>query len=371
VSGEKSATDSSGRARIVFLDGLRGIASMSVVVLHLLADPLSHVAPALAAVAHRGFLGVYVFFVVSGFAVSHALSGSRIDLAAAGRFILRRVLRLDPPYWASMVVVTLVVYAANRFLHRPEVPIGGWRVWLANIFYVQYILGVPSLCDVYWTLAFEIQFYLLLVVLVASKQRLEERLGETTAFVVTFALPLAYSILVLRGAPTFRGSCMVAWRPFFAGVLAQRFVTRNDLRTYLVGLALIVVSTSASEVLTDIISSPFEITATAVGTAGLLGLGHVRGRLDAWLSGRVVQHLGRISYSLYLTHWIIAGRLVNLLNRGLHASGWVAVLTGLVGVAVAVAFAHAFWWAIERPSLTLSRRLGRRAVHLAPSPQAA
>lgn len=362
-TAEPIVTDSSGRRRIVLLDGLRGIASLSVVVLHLFGEPLAKVAPALAAVTHRGFLGVYVFFVVSGFAVAHALSGTRVTAASTGRFLLRRVCRLDPPYWASMIVVTLIAYASRRFLHKPEVAIDGWRVWLANIFYVQYILNVPSLCDVYWTLAYEIQFYLLLVLLLAGKQRLEARLGETAAFVVTFSVPLLYSILVLRhAAPSFSGSCMVAWRPFFAGVLAQRLVTKQDWRTFFVGLAIIVLSTSRSEVLTDVISSPFEITATVVGTAGLIALGHARGRLDVWLSGPVVQYLGRISYSLYLTHWMVGARFSNLLNRFLHASGLTTVLTALVGFALALAFAHAFWWAIERPSLALSRKLGARLV---------
>jgi len=352
--------------RIVFLDGMRGIASLLVVIFHLLWHPLSEVSPRAAAATVFGFHGVTIFFVVSGFAITQSLAGLWITPPTAGRFLLRRVCRLDPPYWASLVLVLAIGAAARVLLHQPapEATVGA-SGFLAHVFYLQYFLDVPSLQDVYWTLAFEIQFYLVLVLLLAAHQRLapvlERRLargGEALAFAVVFAGPLAYSLLSLRGlVPTPRGACFQSWYVFFIGVAAQRLVARDDWRTF--GLVLLASAASAGH---------GQITQVAIGFALLIALGHHRRKLGVWLSGRGWQLLGRISYSLYLVHAIVGGRFGNLLNRLFSPTPVGRVLTALASGVAAVAFAQLFWWAVERPSLALSRRISVRA---APEPAAA
>jgi peptidoglycan/LPS O-acetylase OafA/YrhL len=338
--------------RIVFLDGMRGIASMLVVIFHVLLGPLSRVSAPAGALAQYGFHGVTIFFVVSGFAISQSLAGVWITPPTAGRFLLRRICRLDPPYWASLVLVFAVVAASRTFLHQPqaEINIGASGV-VAHVFYLQDFLGVPCLQNVYWTLAFEIQFYLLLVAMLAAHQRLA-RWGDTLAFVLVFAGPLAYSLLATRGlTPTPRGACFQYWYIFFIGVAAQRLVARGDWRVF--GAVLLAVAAGAWR---------GGIAQIAIGFALLLALGHHRNKLGVWLSGRGWQLLGRISYSLYLVHAIVAERMWNLLNRVLKPSPAMQVLTALACMGVAVVAAQAFWWLIERPSLALSRRISVRAA---------
>jgi peptidoglycan/LPS O-acetylase OafA/YrhL len=345
--------------RILFLDGTRGIAALAVAVLHLVHPVFEEASKTAAAVTRHGFQGVTVFFVVSGFAISQSLAGAWITPPTAGRFLLRRVCRLDPPYWASIALVFVVAALARVVLHQPPASGHvGLASLVAHVLYLQYFLDIPSIADVYWTLAYEIQFYLLLVTLLAIRQRLERVVGDTLAFALTFAPPLLYWVLFAYGlAPTVRGACTDSWYIFFAGVAAQRLVARNDWRTFAVVLVVVA-----------IVGRGWATPNTTVGFALLIALGHFRGKLGVWLSGRPWQFLGRISYSFYLTHLTVGGRFANLLGRFIHPSPLGRVLVGLVGLAVAIAFSQLFWWAIERPSLALSRSISVRARLRPPVP---
>lgn len=89
--------------RFVFVDALRGIAALWVVLFHLFATShLEHLEAALpvpiAQLLHAGYLGVTIFFVLSGFVIAHSVARHRVDAAFAGWFVVRRSVRLSVPY---------------------------------------------------------------------------------------------------------------------------------------------------------------------------------------------------------------------------------------------------------------------------------
>src|SRR5919205_2516220 len=94
------------QSRIEVLDFLRGVASLAVAVLHLTnvlrADGL------VRAVTSYGWLGVEVFFVISGFIIPYSLYKGGYDLRRFPVFVLKRVARLDPPYIATIVLILLL-----------------------------------------------------------------------------------------------------------------------------------------------------------------------------------------------------------------------------------------------------------------------
>jgi peptidoglycan/LPS O-acetylase OafA/YrhL len=340
---------SAARRRFLFIDGLRGLAAVSVVVLHLLREPLAAVWPTGGAIASHGGLGVIVFFVISGFVISHTLTRSFMTPATVGGFLLRRVVRLDPPYWASIVLALVVSAASAVVLHNTfQRPSAGSIV--AHLFYLQYILGIPTISEVFWTLCYEIQFYLLLALIIAAKQRLADRMSEEAAFAVTMVAPLLLSFVMAVGwVPVPRGSCLEYWYVFVAGVAAQRVVAGGRWWPLLTTAGLAVVVN---------VMARHPVGGVAAATSLAVAVASARGGLDRWLAGRTFQYLGRISYSLYLTHFVVGARFTNLVNHFVPPGPWIRLGTALAGVALAIGFADLFWRLVERPSIELSRRLG-------------
>jgi peptidoglycan/LPS O-acetylase OafA/YrhL len=89
--------------RLALIDAIRGFAALWVAVYHFynsLGDSNAHIwREPLHSFCALGYLGVPIFFVLSGFVISNSLSGIDINTSVLGRFIGRRVFRLDPTYW--------------------------------------------------------------------------------------------------------------------------------------------------------------------------------------------------------------------------------------------------------------------------------
>src|SRR5690242_16591348 len=99
--------------RIPLIDGLRGIAAMAVVFYHF-QDRLK-LGGWLGALFDRGNAGVGLFFVLSGFVIAMSIGSEPVGPSFIGRFALRRSLRLDPPYWASIAVILAIGTFGERF----------------------------------------------------------------------------------------------------------------------------------------------------------------------------------------------------------------------------------------------------------------
>src|SRR5471030_2381991 len=94
--------------RMPALDAIRGVACLAVVWYHVYCfsalPQLLKLPSWIDRIIRHGFLGVEVFFVLSGVVIALSILGDRITWAYLGRFALRRSLRLDPPYWAALVL---------------------------------------------------------------------------------------------------------------------------------------------------------------------------------------------------------------------------------------------------------------------------
>jgi peptidoglycan/LPS O-acetylase OafA/YrhL len=165
----------SGATWIPEIDGLRFVAIFSVVIYHIASQVYSKSGQAwttqawyqpIAAVIGNGARGVELFFVISGFILGrpfarHFLLGEkRVSL---GSYYLRRVTRLEPPYILNLLICTVVIYF---YLHMPL-----WDLtkhFLASAIYGHDLIyrSVSVLNGVTWTLEIEIQFYLIVPLLV-------------------------------------------------------------------------------------------------------------------------------------------------------------------------------------------------------------
>jgi hypothetical protein len=116
--------------RSTFIDALRGIAAFSVACYHItrwsygsLQEPASDFIPSILQVwFDHGWVGVQVFFVISGFVIAYSVRNARITPGYLANYVLRRSIRLDPPSLGRLIVlyehkvyVQGVVWGVNAF----------------------------------------------------------------------------------------------------------------------------------------------------------------------------------------------------------------------------------------------------------------
>ena len=346
--------------RLLHLDGIRALAALAVALFHYrsyLGELFAKVPPAIDVVVRSGYLGVNVFFVLSGFVIAHSLGTSRYSLAFLGRFVLRRQVRLAPPYWATVAI------AAWWFSADPNMESA--RTSMATIAshlgYVQDILGYPQLLDVFWTLCIEVQLYGIYIGLAWLAQgnsprwqipRRDAVFVSTTLVSLLMAwIPgarLAVSLMPGASGPAAWFPCY--WYMFALGVWARWALDSRSARCW---LALFV---SLAVIRACQFHGPGPMVCAV--TAGLLYLAAYWQWLPRVLGCQPLAYLGRISYSFYLLHALIGGACLHWVLAH-HAP---TLLRDMVAMCAALGAsllaAQALWWAIERPAMAWSRRLG-------------
>jgi peptidoglycan/LPS O-acetylase OafA/YrhL len=323
---------------------LRGLAALWVVLFHAAAGhhigQLEAALPAWAqAKLSAGHFGVPIFFVLSGFVIAYAMRGHRVDATYFGCFTLRRSIRLGLPYWASMAVAIAILEMKGVATHtQVALPTAGELA--AHAVYLQDVLGVHQINAVYWSLCYEMQFYLLFCLLVAAAQRY-----RFPVFTVAAAVSLAWPLTSLH-VP---GLCLPYWHGFLLGAFACRAL-HGMLRPAvfaLYGAALVALWLWTQD----------RFTLVCVATAALIYAGGAAHKMDAWLRWPALQFLGTVSYSLYLIHNPVMGAGFNVAYRALPRTALGELVALLAVLAFVCAAAFAFWWLIERTSTALSRRL--------------
>jgi peptidoglycan/LPS O-acetylase OafA/YrhL len=322
--------------RLKLIDGLRGLAATAVMLDHLLARTPANW------LGSRGYLGVAVFFVLSGFVIAMVIGERPISLSFLGRFALRRMIRLDIPYWTSIALGVLLIALAAHLGVAKKFPSGAQVI--AHMFYLQEILGYEEISAVYWTLCFEVQFYLSLIVILWIAQALRLSI-RSDAFLLAFLVSITLSVFMHIGvASAPRGLMFPFWWAFGLGALCYWVVADKISHEYFfAALSFVCVSAVAHR-------GDWRITAAL--TAGLLFWGAHRGAMARWLADPVTQFLGRISYSLYLLHGFVGWSAQSLALRYLSTWGAFAV-----GIASSLISAYVAYKLIERPSIRVSHRV--------------
>jgi peptidoglycan/LPS O-acetylase OafA/YrhL len=337
--------------RLRALDALRGVAAMAVVFYHLfvftpIGPTLSPVIPrALVTLFEHGDLGVQVFFVLSGVVIALAVSGQRITGSYVARFALRRSIRLDPPYWAALAIAVPLLYVAGRPPAMGNI--------LAHVVYLQNILGYPNIVVVFWTLCYEVQFYLVLVLLIG----LAQRWGRAAGLILAVA-PFVWSLWFLGTGIGAHGFFIDWWYAFAIGVATTAMLTdRLSVRAWILPvLAVVIIG------LVRFDPRPLVVAGTATFIAAL----GWRGLLAKWSGGTVLQWVGRISYSLYLTHFL-AGAFAKVVGPRITtpiAAG--ALLCGAILCALVIA--DMFYRLVEQPSHRLATRVRLQAQAVSATP---
>jgi peptidoglycan/LPS O-acetylase OafA/YrhL len=331
--------------RLSFIDALRGIAALMVVLFHAIEGKhilalQEKLPPFVISVLEHGFLGVPIFFVLSGFVIAMSLDGKVLNAGNSVRFILRRSVRLDPPYWAAIVIAIGFSLIANEVVAGRHKDGFSLSQIVAHLFYVQGILGYENIITVFWTLCLEIQFYIVFVVLLASSRRASI---VVLAGFVSLLWPFQLAPIVHAGL------FLQYWYAFLLGAVTFYAVVGKCPRSVLIGMAGLVFCAGL------IHRNDFAIT-TSILSVVILTVG-ARDRLRDSLDWRWLQGLGAISYSLYLIHDPVTGATFRIGAFLTEPSAIWDAIWWLISLAACIIGATLMWKLVEVPSMKLARRI--------------
>ena len=334
------------RRHFTSIDALRGFAALSVVLFHLGGAGLPKLStPLTTSLTAWGWTGVEVFFVISGFVIPFVMLNGKYHWRDGGNFLARRFIRIWPPS-AILIALTVLQYAVVNRLGQGDP--GGWtnlsaeRV-VANLSYAVPFTNQSWLNGILWTLAVEFQFYLALALIFPLLMRHWAWIAATgAASLVTALLPGAEQALFLKNAIYFAmGGVALLYREERIGRPAM--------------LALVALMGIVATAQIGLLPTGF-----AASTALIIALLPLRNRLFIFL--------GTISYSLYLTHILIASTAEFLLLRMFNPVTEPARLAAQFAcLGAAIAGAWLFYWLVERHFVTWSQRFARQT---APKPHA-
>ncbi len=339
--------------RYHLLDPLRGVAIGCVLISHFttpgVASSMLHdlVVPA----TRHGYIGVALFFVISGYCIAGAAARAGESLHPASMFLRHRFRRIFPPYWWSILLAVALalgtVFIGGR-TWKSIFPLD-LRDWLLNIILLQGPFGAGDIQTVYWSLTIELQFYLLIGCLLLVPIR-PEWLAAAIAIVSGF----------LRPFPTLNldGNVLAHWGQFSAG-MACFYWLYNFRGSRWAAVILLLATTLSAAVAVFTNPDPFvwqgsfprpliDLLAIVVALA-LTAMHGSDETMSRWPAVVLLGWAGTISYSLYLTHNLVGLRVMNLGFRLTGLAGWWWPVFCVAALAVTLAVGVAFFHLCEKP----------------------
>lgn len=371
-------------SRIPELDGLRGIAILSVVLMHYFYNP----DPRLTGTVHQiqrifalGWTGVDLFFVLSGFLIGGILMDQRDSPSYFKTFYLRRAFRILPIYYLWICLFILIILVGGPFLRShthsgilPALNLDIYRhfLFLQNLWDVDYTTLAIWWFSPLWSLAIEEQFYLIAPLLV---RYLPQRLLPPVLGAVVVVAPIlrilvrlhsgtdvnwpAYRLMPCR-ADSLAIGILLAWawrsdaiRARILGKPAQLYLAFGVLLAGMAGIWWRY--PNPNDPVTQSIG--YSVIALFYAVLLIMSIGLPSGPVAIFVRWRPLQEFGRISYCLYLIHLGIGYFCFGFLTRSIvHFSDWRSGLVGVFSLSVAYGFCRLSWTYFEHPLVQRGHR---------------
>lgn len=356
--------------RLAFIDTLRGIAVLSVVLQHLLEQIVSKQATgeyywwfhnAIGYYFNFGRFGVVLFFFVSGFVIPYSFPATATPIRD---FTISRFFRLYPAYWLSMIVMLIVA----PIIEGKTFPLS--QV-VTNVTMFQMFLNVPSIRISYWTLGVELMFYAGCIALFAVGF-LNRRL---TAFYVVVAASLIgiVAFFVTKNHSVW-GVMELALdlTSMFFGKVIRDTVMAERLRWRNVAICALLYCIFAMAVAFRRFGGEYHenfffvysIGSAYICAAGVFIVFAALGERMAW---RFMSFVGVISYSIYLMGSYAMVVIFYFFGAGESPAEWfLFVAAGIISAILVSWLTHAI---VEKPFISLGHRLRSRPRPVAPLEQ--
>jgi peptidoglycan/LPS O-acetylase OafA/YrhL len=314
-----SVTRDKASSRVPELDLLRFIAASAVVFYHFTYRPLIHGVIDLAVfgpfqgASRFGYMGVNLFFMISGFVILWSSQGRR-----ASEFVVSRIARLYPSFWVCMLLSALVLTlgGADHF---------SIRTIAANLTMVPNLLRQPYVDGVYWTLFVELKFYVLIFIVLASgtMKYVEALLGIWIAISVASASGIAPGWL--------RAAAMYPYGPYFISGCVVFLARSRGISAYRGALLLISCILATRYAIAQQTEFTQDVTVTSSWVAASVVVVFHMVFVAIAVRSRVLPEnrwwylLGSLTYPLYLLHNRVGKTLWAHLPEGLPP--WAALAT--------------------------------------------
>jgi peptidoglycan/LPS O-acetylase OafA/YrhL len=316
------------------LDLLRGLAAVAVCYFHFTHGNPNFLSKenVLYISGRFGFLGVDVFFVISGFVIPYAMYRGNYQIKNFGRFLTKRLVRIEPPYLVSIVLILLLNWISTLSPYYRGVPFSiNFEALALHLGYLNAFFDFPWVNDVYWTLAIEFQYYILIALIFPLLIHNEKKYSFGTLLIFGF------SSLLFSGHNYIFNYAFL----FVAGILMFQFyigyLNKKQFGLFLLITLLLIYSKFDNRYLVAALLPYFFITYFE-------------------FHDRFSKFLGNISYSLYLVHIPIGGRIINLCETFIQ-NEWIRSLFVFVALFTSVFAAWLFFTFIEKPFMDLSKRI--------------
>ncbi|WP_108818504.1 acyltransferase family protein [Pseudovibrio sp. Alg231-02] len=339
------------------IEGLRGLAVLLVVLFHFKLFGLQ-----------GGFIGVDIFFVISGFLMTKIITSDQFEWSwnGVGKYYKKRFWRIAPAYYVTLIAIAVLFLAYPYELH-----IYDFRTSFLTASFFAYNIHAPSGAGYFevsayekpllhlWSLGVEVQFYILwplILLIVRNKTFLTKLLSILFIVLLSF---IASVVLSIHDPDVAYFSIPTRLWQFGAGGIAAVLLTRkapelsHSVAALLTCACLLTLFGSAVFAPQNYWPS-FPALLPVAATAILLWLGNMKTKFSQWsFSAPPVRFIGKISYSLYLVHWPVVVWL------HLQAKGEPHFLESLIGLFACIALGCLLYWFIEKPFRTLGRKKPR------------
>lgn len=371
----------SNTSRIAALDGLRALAIILVFLRHAfkpfeesLADAFTFGAYNILTPFINGWVGVDLFFVLSGFLITRSFFVWRLDEHTLRRYALKRILRIVPAYYAMLIISVIIITLSSGDSANM-----GWRFLYHAAFLQDYL---PSDINVvFWSLGVEEKFYIIAFFLLPFIFQIHEKASMKSVLwflggIIITGVALRYLSYTFSDPKNYqeyffavRAPFHSCWEPLALGVAIafamsdERVVITQSMarRIFVVSLIALLFLLGSFSLMADI--TVFDATLQPVLIALIMAalvLGAVAGGAFKWFSHPLLVIISRLSYSLYLVHYILAPICYVFLLTTPLASANIYVFVSvffLFYTTLSIASALLLYYLVERPFLRIKDKV--------------
>lgn len=307
---------------------LRACAVLLVMSFHLLPHEAVTGIPVVEYIVHRGDIGVYLFFMISGFIVPYAMWKNGYTLKSLHIFLAKRLVRLEPPYLLSMLFVVFMQWLLCQ--------VYGWEFtweWKRMFLHVGYLneyFGYPSYIVVYWSLMLELQFYVMIGLIYSA---LVTRFQWPAILTLIAFCAVARFVVIPYNMAIFQYAGM-----FSVGIVLFLYAVKK------INVYVFILATVAACINVYMMNAP-DVAVLAVCTVLIMLFLNVKWKFFAFIGG--------ISYSLYLLHIEVSNWFKIYVQEHI-TNQW---LLTVLAITVVFLFCWGFYHLVEAPAQRWSKRI--------------